>query len=422
MTSASSKKTPIQSVKGMRDILPHDQVLWERMRKVTRDMGEAYNFMRIDTPLVENITLFERGVGVSSDIVEKQMFSVKSKDDSLVLRPECTAPIMRAYIEHGMSHLPQPVKLYYIGPMYRHEQPQEGRFREFWQTGFEIVGGDSDPVYDAQVIIVAHRFLEEMKIPKIMVQINSIGCKQCRPAYRKRLIDYYKSKAVCKVCKRRIMINPLRALDCKEKECELIKKDAPATIDSLCIICRGHFKLVLEYLDEVKMPYILNNTLVRGLDYYSRTVFEIVSDASNSLCGGGRYDYLAELLGGKATPAVGWAMGLDRIALMLEKQGIAPLPREKRKVFFINIGDLAKKKGLALIEVLRRAGIHVDESLGKDSLKNQLAIADKRGADLALIFGQMEAFEESIIIRDLKTGAQETVLLIKIVEAVKRKL
>ena len=202
MATAKPKKTQIQSVKGMRDILPADQAVWDKIRKVTRDLGEEYGFGRIDVPLVENASLFSRAVGESSDIVEKQMYAVKSKEDDLVLRPEFTAPVMRAYFEHGLSHVPQPVKVHYIGPLYRHEQPQEGRWREFYQTGFEIIGGESDPIYDAQTIMIAHRFLEEMKLPKLMVQVNSIGCKQCRPAYRKKLTDYYKGKSACKTCKR----------------------------------------------------------------------------------------------------------------------------------------------------------------------------------------------------------------------------
>lgn len=425
MATAKPKKTALQSVKGMRDLLPKDQAIWEKIRKVTRDLGEDYNFMRIDTPLVEGAALFERGVGESSDIVEKQMYSIKNKDDAaLILRPEFTAPVVRAYIEHGMSHMSQPVKLYYIGSLYRYEQPQEGRYREFYQNGFEMIGGESDPLYDAQMIMIAYRFLEEMKIGKLMAQVNSIGCRQCRPLYRKKLVDYYKSKPACKTCKRRLLVNPLRVLDCKEKECDPIKKGAPAMIDSLCVLCRGHFKLVLEYLDEVKLPYMLNNSLVRGLDYYNRTVFEIFSGESDlALGGGGRYDHLVELLGGKPAPAVGFSIGLDRVVLMLDRQEPAPATRkEKRKVFFITIGDLAKKRALPLIESLRRAGVHVEEFIGKDSLRGQLAAADKRGAEIALIFGQMEAFEDSIIIRDLKTGAQETVLLIKMVESVKKKL
>lgn len=408
----------------MHDILPESQPLWDKMRKVTCDLGEDYNFARIETPLVECAELFERGVGAASDIVEKQMYCIKTKDsDRLVLRPEFTAPVVRAYIEHGLSHLPQPVKLYYFGPVYRYEAPQEGRFRQFHQNGFEIIGGDDDPVYDAQIIRIAQRFLEEMKVGIVTVQINSIGCRQCRSVYRKKLVEYYKNKPACKICKRRITVNPLRVLDCKEKECELIKKGAPAILDSLCMACKTHFKIVLEYLDELKVPYMLNNYLVRGLDYYNRTVFEMVAEGNDaSLAGGGRYDYLVEVLGGKPASAVGVAVGLERIALILERRGVVVAPRAKPKVFFIHIGDLAKKKKLSLMEDLRRAGIRVEESLGKDSLKGQLSVADKRGAKLALIFGQMEAFEESIIIRDLETGAQETVPLAKLIEAVKKRL
>jgi histidyl-tRNA synthetase len=424
MASTKPKKGSLQSVKGMHDILPGEQPLWEKLRKTARDLGEDYNFSRIDTPLIEPMALFERTAGESSDIVEKQMYVLKTKEDySLVLRPEATASVARAYIEHGMAHVPQPVKLYYFGPLYRHEQPQEGRVRQFHQAGFEIIGGDSDPVYDAQIIAVAHRFLEEMKVAKLEIKVNSIGCKQCRPLYRKKLVDYYKSRPSCKTCKRRITVNPLRVLDCKEKECATTKAGAPAIIDSLCVGCRGHFKLVLEYLDELGLSYMLDNQLVRGLDYYSRTVFEIFAEGWDAaLAGGGRYDYLLELLGAKATPAVGCAVGLERVGLALARQGVTVTAKQKPRVHFIHIGDLAKKKSLSLIESLRRGGVHVEESLGKDSLKGQLAAADKAGAELALIFGQMEAFEESIIIRDLKTGAQETVLLTKFVEAVKKRL
>lgn len=424
MQSSKPKKTALQSVKGMRDILPEAASVWNLFRTVMRRMEEEYGFSRIETPAVENAALFERSAGESSDIVERQMYSVKAgAGDRLVLRPEFTAPVARAYIEHGMAHLPQPVKLCYEGTLYRHEQPQEGRYREFRQAGFEIMGGESDPAYDAQTIMLACRFLKEAGLSKLAVHVNSIGCRQCRLLYRKKLVEHYKNRPACKTCRRRLVSNPLRVLDCKEKGCEETKKTAPGMIDSLCAPCRGHFKLVLEYLDEVKVPYMLNPHLVRGLDYYNRTVFEIFAEGNDSaLGGGGRYDYLVETLGGKSTPAVGCAIGLDRVALALEKAGIAVSERKPAKVFFITIGDLAKKKGLGLIESLRRAGIRVEESLGKDSLKGQLSVADKRGAELALIFGQMEAFEESIIIRDLETGAQETVLLAKLVESVKKRL
>jgi histidyl-tRNA synthetase len=421
---SKARRPTIQNVKGMHDILPQDQLLWEKMRQTVKSVVEYYNFMRIDTPIVEKSELFKKTVGSTTDIVEKQMFQLEtSEKESLVLRPENTAPIARAYIEYGLSHLGQPLKLYYFGPMFRREQPQEGRYRQFYQAGVEIMGGDSDAIYDTQAILVCYRVLEELGLSKLNIQINTIGCKNCRPLIKKKLQTFYKSKVVCKNCKRRLTTNPLRLLDCKEKDCQAIKKDAPTTLDSICGYCQNHFKMVLEYLDELKLPCILNNNLVRGLDYYNRTVFEIYAEEIDfALGGGGRYDYLVEMLGGRATPAVGWAIGLERVALAIKKQGAVLPDKPKTQVFFIHIGDEAKKKSLSLIEALRRGKIAVKESLGKDSLKSQLRMADRGGVKLALIFGQKEAFEDSIIVRDLETGAQETVLISRVVEEVKRRL
>lgn len=387
-------------------------------------MAGHYNFSRIDTPILEKAELFERGVGQATDIVEKQMFIVETASgEKLALRPENTAGVARAYIEHGLSHLGQPLKLYYIGPMFRYEQPQEGRFRQFYQAGVEILGSDSDAIYDAQSILVCYRILEDLKINKLNIQINTVGCKNCRPLYRKKLQAYYKNKNVCKDCKRRIVSNPLRVLDCKEKICQPIKKEAPTMLDNICGYCGNHFRSVLEYLDELKLPYVLNHSLVRGLDYYNRTVFEIYADGFDAaLGGGGRYDYLVEMLGGRPTSAVGWAIGLERILMVLKKNNITFSQKCKPPIFFVHIGEQAKKRSLVIIEALRKGKIAVKEMLGRDSLKSQLRSADKEGSKLALIFGQKEAFEDSIIIRDLQTGAQETVLISKVVEEVKKRL
>ncbi len=387
-------------------------------------MAGHYNFSRIDTPILEKAGLFERGVGQATDIVEKQMFIVETASgEKLALRPENTAGVARAYIEHGLSHLGQPLKLYYIGPMFRYEQPQEGRFRQFYQAGVEILGSDSDAIYDAQSILVCYRILEDLKINKLNIQINTVGCKNCRPLYRKKLQAYYKNKNVCKDCKRRIVSNPLRVLDCKEKICQPIKKEAPTMLDNICGYCGNHFRSVLEYLDELKLPYVLNHSLVRGLDYYNRTVFEIYADGFDAaLGGGGRYDYLVEMLGGRPTSAVGWAIGLERILMVLKKNNITFSQKCKPPIFFVHIGEQAKKRSLVIIEALRKGKIAVKEMLGRDSLKSQLRSADKEGSKLALIFGQKEAFEDSIIIRDLQTGAQETVLISKVVEEVKKRL
>lgn len=424
---AKEKKAVFQSVKGMRDILPEDQPTWEKIKNSAHHVAEFYNFLKIDTPLVEPAELFERGVGKNTDIVEKEMFFVKSRsgDDRWVLRPEGTAPVMRAYYENGLSRYGQPIKLYYEGPTFRYEQPQAGRYRQLHQIGFEILGGESDPVYDVYAILAPYRVLEEMKIKNIMVHINSIGCPKCRANYVKKLDQYYKKNLskVCKDCKHRVDVNPLRVLDCKEEKCQEIKNEAPIILDYLCEGCKTHFKKVLEYLDEVKIPYSVNPFIVRGLDYYNRTVFEFFAEGFNyALGGGGRFDYLAEILKVGKLSAVGSSLGMDRIFLVLkETDRLIPM-KSQAKVFIIHMGDEAKKRGLSLIEEFRRANIKVSESFGRESLKAQLRIADKEKVQYALILGQREVFEENIIIRDMDSGAQETVPLAKVVEDIKKRV
>ncbi len=424
-----NKKSRIQIItapKGMHDILPGDQPLWEKIRKTAKETADYYNFLRIDTPILEKSELFEKSLGAASDVIEKQMYLLKSKGgDELALRPEGTASIARAYIEHGLSHLGQPLKLYYEGPMFRYEKPQAGRFRQLHQFGFEIIGNENDAVYDAQVIIACYRTLQDLKIKELDLQINSIGCARCRPNYRKHLIEYYKSKekSLCVDCRRRLKFNPLRLLDCKEQQCIEMKKAAPNILDTLCSDCKKHFKKVLEFLEEVKLPYSLNHYLVRGLDYYSKTVFEIFTEGFNfALAGGGRYDYLFDIISGRNAVGVGGAVGIDRLVEVVKTKNINLLGKAKPKIYLIHVGDLAKIKALGLVEILREANIDVVESLGKESLRAQLRSADKLGSGYTLIFGQQEAFEQSIIIRDMKSGAQETVPLKKFVEVLKRKL
>ncbi len=416
----------IQSPKGMHDILPQDAPLWEKVRKTAKEIAEFYNFQKLETPILERAELFERSVGETTDIIEKQMFILTTKGkERLALRPEATASIARAYIQNGLSQLGQPVKIFYEGPMFRYEQPQAGRFREFHQVDFEIISHEDDPIYDAQVILVLCRFLEALKIKNLSATLNSIGCKGCRPPYKKELQNYYKNlkDQLCPDCGRRLELNPLRLLDCKQEKCETLKKEAPIIIDHLCDHCHDHFKAALEYLDELGLPYTLDHHLVRGLDYYTKTVFEVFTEGvSSSLGGGGRYDYLIELLGGRSAPAVGWAAGLERIIEVIKSQNINLGLRSRPKVFLIHIGNLAKKKSLRLIEDLREADIPVSESLAKESLKAQLRAADKASSPLALIFGQKEAYEESVIVRDLRSGLQESVPLKKLVETIKKKL
>jgi histidyl-tRNA synthetase len=427
------KKLPaFQSPKGMRDILPQEAPYWEKARESASEIADFYGFGYIETPVLENTDLFVRGVGMGTDIVEKEMFTLKTKGgDNLALRPEGTAPIIRSFIENGMSRLPQPVKLWYFGPQFRHENPQSGRFRQFYQTGFEIVGGESDPIYDAQIIVASVRFLESMRIKNPTIQINSIGCRSCRALYRKKLLDFYrkelasskrKGKGLCKDCERRMETNVLRLLDCKEEVCEEIKSRAPSILDSLDSPCRAHFKGVLEFLDEIGLPYMLNPYLVRGLDYYNRTVFEFFTEGENiALGGGGRYDYLSEMVGGRPTPAIGAAMGVDRIIGILKSKEITFEPRRKDKVFVVHVGEMAKKKAFSLMEEFRKANIRALEALGKDSLQAQMKVADKEEVPIALILGQKEIYEGIVIVRDMKTGTQENVPVGKIVEEVKKR-
>ncbi|HEY4526084.1 MAG TPA: histidine--tRNA ligase [Candidatus Paceibacterota bacterium] len=418
-----------QTPKGMHDVLPMDQVWWERVGKVARDMAEFYGFSRIETPVMENLRLYEKGTGADTDIVQKEMYVIKTKGgDVLALRPEFTPGVMRAYVQHSLSRQRQPQKLYSIGPVFRHDNPQAGRLRQFTQINLEIIGGQNDPIYDAQVIIYFHHLIEELKIKNAVLRMNSIGCKVCRPLYKRQLQNYYKNfeKKLCSDCGRRLKINPLRLLDCKREECQEFKAKAPSILDKLCVACTSHLKGVLEYLDEIGIAYQLDNLLVRGLDYYSRTVFEFFTEGAGTeagaIAGGGRYDYLMESLGGRVTPATGGACSIERLLYVMKAQEIKPPQKIPKKVFFIHVGEMAKKKSLRIIEILRSAGISVSESLGRDSLKAQLKSADKEGIEMALILGQRELFEESIIVRDLRNSLQETVSLSKLVEEIRKRL
>jgi len=427
--SAKEKKILLQSPKGMHDILPDAQPMWDKMRQAIASIADDYNFNRIDTPIVEKVDLFTRGVGEETDVVGKEMYTLKTKGgDVLALRPEATAAVARAYLEHGMSRMGQPMKLFYEGPMFRHENPQAGRLRQFHQVGFEILGGANDPIYDAQIIVAFDRLLKLLKVTGTTIKINSIGCRVCRPFYKRQLQTYYKQheQELCVDCSRRLVTNPLRLLDCKKESCMPFKVNAPNFLDKLCAACGHHLQAVLEYLDELKIPYGLDHQLVRGLDYYSKTVFEFFAEDKGSelgaLVAGGRYDYLFELLGGRLTPAVGAAAGFERIISLMQLQATKFPVKTRRRAFVIYIGDLAKRKALKLVEDLRAEGIPTGEAFGKESLKNQLKVADKEGHNVALILGQKEIYEDSIILRDLRNSLQETISLRRMVEEVKKRL
>lgn len=418
-------KKQIQSVKGMHDILPEEQPWFDYVLKKGREILEDYGFSRIETPVLEYTELFEKGVGLGTDIVEKEMYSFKTRGgDQLTLRPEGTVPIVRAFIENGMQSLPQPIKLWYFSPMFRHEQPQAGRYRQFWQLGVELIG-DFNPSSDAEIIFILYKLLQELGFKDLVFQINSIGDENCRPEYKKVLKNFYRSKIkrVCASCRVRFRKNILRMLDCGNEGCKEILKSGPQIVDFLDEECKEHFKTVLEFLDEIEVPYILNPFLVRGLDYYNRTIFEVKDESEIQLAGGGRYDKLIELLGGTKFGAVGWAIGVDRVIIDLKKIGIKlPKTREKPKIFLVQLGELAKKKSLILFEEFRKAGINIQASFSRDSIKSQLRIANKLGVRFTLIFGQREALDGNIILRDMGSSVQEIIPIEKIIEEVKKRL
>ena len=421
------KQKNFQAPKGTRDILPEEQLYWDRFYKVAEELAKDYGFQKIETPMFEDVELFSRGTGATTDIVTKQMYLLRTPGGArLALRPEGTPGVVRAYMENGLASQPQPIKLYYLGPMFRYEQLQAGRYRQLYQLGLENIG-EPEAVLDAQIIQFCFSLFKDLGLKKANVQINSLGCPQCRSAYRRSLMDYYRYRKnrVCPDCRRRMKENPLRLLDCKEEKCQPIKSQAPATVDYLCEECNKHFKEVLEFLDELEIPYFLNNNLARGLDYYTKTVFEIFWDEegekSSALGGGGRYDGLVKDLGGKPTPAVGVGLGIDRIIALMKKEQVRLEPVRNPKIFLVQLGMMGKKKSLKLFEALREAGISTAESLSRDSIKAQLKIADRLKVKFALILGQQEALDGTVIIRDMETGVQEIVPLEKVIDEVKKR-
>ena len=423
-------KLKYQSITGMHDVLPEDQIYFGRVRKVVESVAKYYNFDKIETPILEYAEVFQKAVGDNTDIVGKEMYTFKTKGGDMVsLRPEGTAPVMRSYLEHGMHNLPQPVKLWYMGPFFRYERPQAGRFRQFHQFGFEVLG-EANPSIDSQVIQVSYDVLKELGFKNLAIEINSIGDSECRPYFKKTITSYLRSRksSLCTDCQRRLKENPLRIFDCKEEKCQRVKAGAPQMIDHLCEKCHAHFKEVLEFLDEMELPYTLNPYLVRGLDYYTKTVFEIVETtedgkALGTLIGGGRYDNLAKMLGGRDVPGCGSAAGIERIiSLMKTREMKTATKTEDPKIFLAQLGQLAKRKSMKLFEEFRSAKIPVAESFSKDSLKAQLRSANKLNIKWVLIFGQKEALEDFITLRDMDTGAQKEIKLDKVVEEMKDKI
>ncbi len=420
-------KLKFQTPTGMKDILPQDQPYFRTIIEVVDKFAQFYGFLKIDPPILENLELFEKGTGQSTDIVEKQMYILKTKGgEYLALRPEFTPSLARAYFEHGMIDLPHPVKLYTYGPLFRYERPQAGRFRQFHQFNFEVIGS-SKPIIDVEIIFLCYNLLKELKVPELVVRINSIGDSQCRPYYKKVLVKYLRAQEryLCPDCKRRLKKNPLRVLDCKVEKCQKVIREAPQIIDHLCEECHNHFKKVLEYLDDLEIPYLLDPYLVRGLDYYTKTVFEIVSETEEgkkvgSLVGGGRYDGLLKIIGKKDIPACGAAGGIERILHLIKNQ--LKIEETQPKVFIAQLGEKAKIQTLKLIEQFRKKGLLVKFVLSKDSLRNQLKIADKLGVRYVILIGEEEALKNEAIIRDMESGKQKTVKINNLFKEIKKLL
>lgn len=420
-------KRVFQTIRGMKDVIPSEQKYWDHIKEVfVKEVSNA-GFERIITPVVEDAELFQRSVGEETDIVSKEMYTFKDKGGDLIsLRPEGTAPVVRAYIEHGMNILPQPVKLFYIEPMFRYERPQAGRLRQHFQAGCEVLG-EMDPIVDAELIVLAYRIFERINLSGLVVQINNIGCRDCRPKYIEEFLKFFKSNKskFCKECNKRIKKNPLRILDCKEESCQKTLEGAPQILDFLCPGCHNHFKSVLELLDSLEIPYDLNPHLVRGLDYYTKTVFEIwtaKNGAQSSVCGGGRYDNLIELLGGKPTPAAGFAFGIERMIDVLEEQDIKFANYPKIQVFVAHLGDEAKIEALKLIDECRKADIPVVGALTKDTLKSQMRLADKMKTLITVIIGEQEVTEGTVILKQMDGGVQETLPRKDAIEELKKRL
>ena len=405
-----------QAPRGTRDILPQEQACWRYIEEKATHVSQLYGYSRIDTPAFEDTGLFIRSVGQGTDIVEKEMYTFADRGgNQLTLRPEGTAPVCRAYLEHGMNNQPQPVKLYYLAPIFRYERPQAGRYRQHYQFGYEAIG-DADPALDAEVIDIAWRFFEFLGLKNLSLLINSIGCRKCRPDYLAILRKYYAehSAELCPECKVRLERNTLRLLDCKKPLCQQLAVSAPRSIDCLCPGCQEHFNQLKKYLGQLELPFIENHCLVRGLDYYTRTVFEIqpeMGGAQSTVGGGGRYDDLIEELGGKPTPAVGFACGIERLILNLRKQKVAIPPLPKPEVFLAHIGDKAGDEAVKLVARLRQAGIGVLLASSSRSLKAQLRQANSFDAHYAVIIGEQEVVAGTVILRDMTTARQKAVPL-----------
>ena len=413
MYGRKGKRVAITGIKGFNDILPNEVEKWHHIESAARRVFELYGFSEIRIPVLEKTELFSRSIGDATDIVEKEMYSFTDKGENRVtMRPEGTAGVMRSFIEHKLYAGDQVSKLYYLGPMFRYERPQKGRYRQFHQIGVELVGVD-DPMADAQVLTMLQHFFAELGLHEPTLQINSLGCPECRPSYRQKLRDFLleRLERLCDDCKRRYENNPLRALDCKAAGCREATVDAPSVLDNLCTGCADHFEKTQNYLRVNGTPYEINARMVRGLDYYTRTTFELVTGllgAQSAVAAGGRYDSLIEQLGGPSLPGIGFAMGVERVVLLLNQDDF----RKSPDLFIAFLGEAARKEAFRLMCALQQEGISVEIDYEGKSLKSQMRRADKFNSRFTLILGEDELRKGTASLKDMDKGVQVDVPLV----------
>lgn len=405
-----------KKIKGTEDVLPKDSYRWQFVEDVMRRESKAYGFKEIRTPVFEHTELFQRGVGQTTDVVQKEMYTFDTKGgESVTLRPEGTAGAARAVLEHSLENDGLPIKASYFVSCYRYEKPQAGRLREFHQFGVEEYGTQS-PLADAEIICVAQSIFDRLGIKQLRLEINSIGCPTCRAEYHKALREYFgaRKEELCDTCNSRLEKNPMRILDCKSPICSKIAEGAPKITDYLCDECREHFEQVQKYLDVAGVEYTVNPTIVRGLDYYTKTVFEFVTDfigAQGTVCGGGRYDGLIEELGGKHLPSLGFAMGMERLLMLMDKQGIEIPEPSSCDLYVATMGDKAKEKAFSLIKSVRDCGLIAETDVVGRGLRPQMKYADKIGAKFSLVLGDNEIEQNSAEVKNMTTGEKTTLAL-----------
>ncbi|NLT10020.1 MAG: histidine--tRNA ligase [Ruminococcus sp.] len=405
----------IKRPNGTEDVLPKDIHKWYTVEKIARETAESFGFSEIRIPTFENTDLFLRSVGETTDVVQKEMYTVKAKETEFTLRPEGTAGTIRAMLQNGLLNEALPQRVFYILSCFRHERPQAGRLREFHQFGLEMAGSQS-PAADAEVISLAKTILDRLEIKNIELYINSIGCPTCRAKYHEALRAYFEARKgeLCETCQDRLAKNPMRILDCKSPICQDIGKDAPLILDYLCEDCSDHFEKLKKYLTNLGIEYKVNPKIVRGLDYYTKTVFEFVTTeigAQGTVCGGGRYDGLVEQLGGQHTPALGFGMGIERLLLVMDKQNCAYLSPRKCDLYLATMGDAALEKAMELAKQLREYGLYAEYDLMGRGIKAQMKYANKIGASFTIVLGDNELNEKKAMIKDMEKGEETEILL-----------